>query len=129
MLSNFYRQKISTLDGEFVSVEGYWYWLSIEGCDEKEELRDLSGYQAKKTGIELLKTFEKRFDDDFENKITRAIWGKVQQNVHMFKDPIATLPFEHYYNFGGNVVDVKEKYFWMVDVIDRMRNYIIKEKI
>lgn len=40
--------------------------------------------------------------------------------------PLATLPFEHYYNFGGKVVDVKNKYIRMIDAIDRMRDYILK---
>lgn len=48
MLSNFYKCRIDTKDGVFNSVEGYWYWLGIEDCKEKDALKTLSGYQAKK---------------------------------------------------------------------------------
>ena len=27
MLSNFYHYQVITKDGNFTSVEGYWYWL------------------------------------------------------------------------------------------------------
>lgn len=127
MLSNFYHCNIQTRDGNFNSVEGYWYWLGIENCREKEVLRDLSGYQAKKVGNELKKKYDGRKDDEFEDKILRAIWEKVKIKYKMFNADIATLPFEHYYNFGGKVVDVKDKYLWMFDGIDKMRNYVLKK--
>lgn len=127
MLSNFYEFKINTPDGKFMSVEAYWYWLGIEDCDEKEILRGLSGNQAKKTGVELSKTLRNRVDDKFEEKIIKAIWYKVKRHKHMF-GRFARLPFEHYYNYGGKVVDVKEKHMWMIDGIDKMRQYILKEQ-
>lgn len=126
MLSNFHHFNIVTVDGEFSSVEGYWYWLGIEDCKEKEVLRKAYGYRAKKIGNELKKKFKPRIDDDFENKIMKAIWYKARRNMDLFDDDIATLPFEHYYNFGGKIVDVKDKYTWMIDGINRMRDYILK---
>lgn len=126
MLSNFYHYPIHTKDGDFNSVEGYWYWLGIEDCKEKEILRKLYGYNAKKNGNELKKKYATRIDEDFEKKILNAIWYKVKRNSHMFTSDIAKLPFEHYYNFGGKVVDVKNKYIWMIDGIDKMRNVILE---
>lgn len=128
MLSNFYRANIDTPDGKFMSVEGYWYWLSIEDCPEKEALRNAYGIDAKKLGIEILKTKEKRFEPDFENKIMKAIWSKVKQkeNLALFVPRYKDVPFEHYYNYGGKVVDVKEKYRWLIDRISDMRDYIYK---
>ncbi len=128
MLTNFSKFHITTKDGNFNSVEGYWYWLGIEDCKEKEVLRNLYGFTAKKTGKELKKKYASRTDDDFESKILNAIWYKVKRNSHMFTSDIATLPFEHYYNFAGKVVDVKDKYIWMIDGIDRMRKYILINK-
>ena len=125
MLSNFYHYKILTSDGYFNSVEGYWYWLGINDCKEKEILRDLFGYQAKKKGNELKQHFGNRTEEDFENKILKAIWYKVKRHSNMFKNEIAILPFEHYYNFGGKIVDVKNKYIWMIDGIDKMREHIL----
>jgi hypothetical protein len=126
MLSNFYKYKIITKDGEFNSVEGYWYWLGIEDCQEKDILRKLYGYNAKKNGNELKKKYAPRIDEEFEKKILNAIWYKVKRNSYMFTSDIASLPLEHYYNFGGKVVDVKDKYSWMINGIDKMRNYILK---
>ena len=125
MLSNFYHYKIQTEDGVFNSVEGYWYWLNIENCKEKEILRELYGYNAKKIGNELKKRFNSRFDDEFERKILTAIWYKIIRNTHLLIPEIYLLPFEHYYNFDGKIVNVKNKYLWMIDGIDKMRNYIL----
>lgn len=128
MLSNFYKYKIITKDGDFNSVEGYWHWLGIEDCKEKEVLRTLYGYNAKKIGNDLKSHFNKRFDDEFEKKILNAIWYKVKRNTHLFNADNALLPLEHYYNFGGKVVDVKEKYIWMINGIEKMRKYILGNK-
>jgi hypothetical protein len=127
MLSNFYFCPIKTQDGLFNSVEGYWYWLGIEDCEEKDVLRKLSGYQAKKKGEELKKKYGKRFEEKFEDKILQAIWDKVKQKWKMFNVDNATLPFEHYYNFGGKVVNVKEKYLWMIEGIDKIRWFVLKK--
>ena len=97
MLSNFYKYPIQTRDGNFMSVEGYWYWLGIEDCKEKEELRKLFGYNAKKIGNDLKSKFKSRNDKDFEDKILKAIWYKVKRNFHLFTDDLKDLPFEHYY--------------------------------
>jgi hypothetical protein len=128
MLSNFYHYKIMTEDGEFNSVEGYWYWLGIEDCEEKEILRDLCGYNAKKIGNKLRKKYNDRLDISFEKKILKAIWYKIRRNINLFNSENSKLPFEHYYNFGGKIVDVKEKYLWMIEGIDKMRNYILEKR-
>lgn len=132
MLSNFYNNisDIKTKDGKFKSVEGYWYWLSIE-CDlkDKEILRTVYGFNAKKVGKQLVDKFGKRFDDDFENKIIRAIWDKVKQHTLLFDEKYRDLPFEHYYNYGGKIYDVKDKYLWMIGAIEKMAKYIYKEKL
>ncbi len=127
MLSNFYKFDINTKDGHFKSVEGYWYWLGLEDCEEKEILRSQSGFQAKKVGNELRKKYKAKVDVDFNDKIIRAIWYKVQRNMKLFDTEIAGLPFEHYYNFGGKIHDVKDKYPWMIEGISKMRDYILRE--
>ena len=130
MLSNFAMFQIQTKDGVFQSVEGYWHWLGIEDCMEKKKLRILYGYDAKKYGTDLKLHKQPRFDNDFESKILHAIWYKVRRNQHLFLPQYQTLPFEHYYVFGGKTIkDVKKKYLWMINGIDKMRNYIKKEGI
>ena len=67
MLSNFYREKILTKDGEFMSVEAYWFWLGISSeCEFRDELRELSGYEAKKCGTQLRMLYPGEIIDDFE---------------------------------------------------------------
>ena len=129
MLTNFAKFPIHTKeDGDFMSVEGYWYWLSIEDCKEKEILRKVYGFWAKKTGKELLEKYNKRFDENFERKILSAIWYKFKRNADLLDEDIANLPFEHYYNYGGKVVDVKDKYQWMFDGIDKMRKKLLESE-
>ena len=125
MLSNFAKFPIETVDGKFMSVEGYWYWLSIEACKEREQLRNCYGFWAKKTGEEILKAKSKAFDSDFESKILQAIWYKFKRQSELILPQYRDLPFEHYYNYGGKIVDVKGKYQWMIDGISKMREELI----
>ena len=128
MLSNFYRYNIIIKDGLFYSVEAYWHWLGLKECEEKQNYRFTYGYNAKKLGTELKTKHGTQFVDDFENKILYAIWYKVKKNSHLFKPELNYLPFEHYYNFGGNIRDAKSKYLWMIDSITKMRDIIISNK-
>jgi len=124
MLSNFYYFPFETKDGKFCSVEGLWHWLGIEPCKDKEILRVLYGYKAKEIGMKLKKMYKRVFDENFEQKILKAIEYKIYHNLDMFTDKLKYLPFEYYYVFGDKVVDMKEKYKWMIDGIDKIRNDI-----
>jgi len=128
MLSNFEKYPIHTKDGDFMSVEGYWYWMSIKPCNEREQLRKCYGFWAKKLGKEILEFKEKNWDKEFENKILLAIWYKFRRCSALILPEYSNLPFEHYYNYGGKVMDVKDKYPWMIDGITEMRNYFIRSK-
>ena len=130
MLTNFSKFPIVTEDGTFMSVEGYWYYLSIsENEPRREELRKAYGFWAKKLGKEILEETNggknSRFDKRFEEKILKAIWYKFKRNTHLLTNKNKNLPFEHYYNYGGKVIDVKEKYLWMVEGISKMRDVLI----
>jgi hypothetical protein len=130
MLSNFYKFPILTPDGDFLSVEGYWYWLSIpENNPRREEMRAVYGFNAKKLGKEILKDTpkeEQRFDDNFEEKILLAIWRKFRRNAHLITEDLKYLPMEHYYNYGGKVVDCGDKYPWMLEGITKMRDILVQ---
>lgn len=128
MLSNFYKCEIDTKDGKFLSVEAYWYYLGLgNNIKEKDILRNLYGYEAKKTGQELLKKFGEIKIEDFENRISEAIFDKFIKNKRLLLDNeiYLSLPFEHYYNFDGKIVDVKDKYEWMINNINYIRGWII----
>jgi len=126
LLSNFYRCEIKTTDGIFNSVEGYWYWLGLlSDNNEKDHLRKLSGYDAKKFG-EQIKTKEKRFDPNFEKKILQAIFQKIfiNKNIVIANRNKQGLSLEHYYVYGNKIIDVKNKYLWMIDGIEKILNFI-----
>ena len=125
MLTNFSKFPINTKDGTFMSVEGYWYWMSIEPCVEREQLRKCYGFWAKKIGKEILKTRQPAFDNNFEHKILLAIWYKFRRNANLILPEYKELPFYHYYNYGGKVVDVTNKYQWMIDGITKMRDSLV----
>ncbi len=122
MLSHFYPVNIKhPYFGEFDNMECFWQYLST-GC-KHEELRKLSGFEAKKAS----KSLEKVFRSDFMEQIKFANTLKLVQHkciLDVFLQ--STLPFEHYYTFGepAKVVRPKEAQ----DLID-MFNDIKKELI
>lgn len=134
MLSNFYRYPINTKDGQFMSVEGYWQWLCTpEYKDGRERLRSMYGYKAKSYGNELRHltrdcvsmTPEEQYE--FERKILTAIWYKFRRNADMITKDNYNLPIVHYYEFGCKVVNVTDKYPWMIDGIEKMRKALVEE--
>ncbi len=129
MLSNFYREKILTKDGEFMSVEAYWFWLGISpDCEFRDSLRDLSGYEAKKCGTQLRTAYPGEPIEDFEDRIIRAIWFKVKRHVDLFLPEYENLPLKHYYVYGkGTIKDVYGKYWWMIEAQEKMKAYIYRE--
>jgi hypothetical protein len=127
MLSNWYHWAFDTeFDGHFESIEGYWFWLGSPDCPEREQLRRLYGWDAKKLGNEIRKKYgSRKSDPDFEVKILMAIWDKCEAHEDLFKSDVAKLPFEHYYLMRDYPVDAKAKYQWMVDGIDKCRRLLV----
>ena len=93
--SNFARSRVEVPNhGVFESIEGYWYWL-LSGCDE---LRTLSGVEAKTVGRQSIKQAPKPRPEDFEDRIKTALREKVKQNQGLQRAlRESTLPFTHYY--------------------------------
>jgi len=97
-LSNWFPLRFTCEDGDFASIEGYWYWLGTHNVS----LRSLSGYQAKEFGKSLPQTF-KLLEVDFRTKIKKAINIKL---LALRSEIIAsTLPFAHYYVYGNKAKD------------------------
>ena len=100
-LSNFAKTPFVCEDGEFASIEGYWYWL---GCNHprREELRRSFGFGAKKLGRDLRSPDWGGNTPDFQGKIKRAIECKLNSYPAM-KALLQhnTLPLKHYYVFGN----------------------------
>lgn len=120
MLSDFYHYPIHTEDGDFQSVEAYWYYLSLPASVDRDSIRNLYGYQAKKKGRELrAKAGEENllFDNRFEEKILTAIRQKIEANKHLYLDEYRNLPIIHYYTFDGKIFDVTEDFPWLINGI------------
>lgn len=114
-LSNFAYSPITTDDGHFDSVEGYWYWLS----NRQEMMRATHGYSAKKAGKAYPKVVQLT-EEEFQRKITTACWVKIHSNPHMldlFRN--STLLFAHYYVFNGVPKDAGYK--WVIDMWELFR--------
>jgi predicted NAD-dependent protein-ADP-ribosyltransferase YbiA (DUF1768 family) len=124
LLSNFAHTPFICEDGRFASVEGYWYWLSVDPDNHRrDELRTSKGFQAKFLGREL------RGDDwnenmDFKRKICDAIRAKIEQTEGL-KELLrqSTLPFTHYYVYNNKKKKV-DGADWIVNFITSYREKI-----
>ena len=122
-LTNFSYSPVETEDGHFDSIEGYWYWLGTNE-EGKEELRHLYGFNAKKLGRELRADDWQEGNEEFANKIRKAIKIKLETYplvVQRLKE--INLPLKHYYVFGGKVVE-PENGKWVVEYLDSFRTGI-----
>jgi hypothetical protein len=118
-LSNFAYTPFTCEDGNFNSIEGYWYWLH---CGHNE-LKILYGFNAKKFGQLYVKT--ERKDDEFVRKIKIAIENKINQNSNVKLNlQKSVLPLTHYYYYGDiknpKIVELPQ-YQWIVDCISEIR--------
>lgn len=93
--SNFARFRMAVPEhGTFNSLEGYWYWL----ITRDDQLRTLTGYDAKKTGRASMKGMMGSRPSDFEDRIRAAIRAKADQHLDLQRALAdSTLPFTHYY--------------------------------
>lgn len=118
-LSNFAYSPISTVDGNFNSIEGYWYWLS----NQDDIMRGLYGFNAKEIGRSLPRTFTLS-ETEFQQKICEACWIKIHSNQSMLVQlASSTLSFTHYYVFNNGFVK-DAGYGWLVDMWSQYRVYI-----
>lgn len=124
LLSNFAHTPFSCEDGDFESVEGYWYWLSCPATKEREVLRTLHGYMAKQKGKEL-RGVDFPVDDEFRQKIRKAITAKLMRHRDILEMLVKSdLPLVHYYCYGQDpnmkvVADGKSD--WLIEFIEQIR--------
>lgn len=118
-LSNFSYSPIITEDGQFNSLEGYWYWLGTTH-PEKDKLRKLSGFKAKQIGRDL-KALDWQDSDEFKRKICNAITYKITNSKFKQEFFDSKLPFCHYYNYGGKVVEPEDEK-WVIEHIEKLRS-------
>lgn len=107
-LSNFTPCKILTPEGEFSSVEGYWYYLNSPDTPAREKLKSATGFAVKKLGRDL-KAKDWNNDPLFQTKIKFAIFQKLIGNPERFSELRGLkLPLRHYYVYNGKAVEPKD---------------------
>lgn len=124
-LTNFAHTPVTTKDGKFESIEGYWYWLS---CGD-EKLRSLWGWEAKKYGRSV-RAIDWVDEEEFQSRICDAIETKIRLSDQFyieFKE--SKLPFDHYYNYNGKIVRPKDGR-WVIKFIENLRKELnnVKEQ-
>lgn len=125
-LSNFAYSPFFCEDGKFNSIEGYWYWLMCHKVDneQRDKLRNLSGFAAKKLGRELRGEDWPRGDDKvFKDKIKAAFERKLDANPDIALMLLeSSLPLVHYYLYGGEKVVYDGHSDWLIEHIDEVRS-------
>jgi len=114
--------------GHFESVEGFWYYY-LTGC-QHSGLQLLYGWEAKQEGKKLRddRLDKEGLSDEQKEVILEAIRCKLRQNKPLLKMLVrSTLPFEHYYCYGGKVIPLPQ-YQWIVDEIERIRQVCKEHK-
>ena len=133
MLSNFYRTPLSLPEGQFQSVEGYWYYLSLpsdwalpgQTVPAREQLKHLYGFQAKSTGRALRNALRQSvqttaFVPDFPERILAAIAQKLDKHPDMFLPRYRGLPIVHYYAYGSVIRDQTNAFPWLTAGLNRL---------
>lgn len=104
--------------GTFRCAEGLWYYLKT-GC-KHENLRALSGFEAKKYGRTLEVVWNKHMQEDF----WIAAKSKVMNDQELFGLFVSSdLPFEHYYLYGTKVVR-ENSTGWLVEKYEELREQL-----
>ncbi len=117
-LSHFSHSPIE-IDGlRFLSVEGYWYWLSARD----NSLCGVCGFAAKELGKRLPKVVQLE-KNEFRQKIYNANWIKIHSDVNKLNSfTLSTLPFTHYYVYGG--IAKPAGHDWIVEMWEIFRTTI-----
>ncbi|MND53817.1 hypothetical protein D3C80_448650 [compost metagenome] len=105
-------------DGPFQSVEGYWYWLKTGQMHD--DLRQVSGWYAKKLGRKkpLVPC------PPFDGKIKVAIRAKLIAHPDILRDLIDNeLPLTHYYVYHESVINAG--YEWINEYYMQVRESCI----
>ena len=129
LLTNFAHTPFNhTKYGPFESVEGLWYWLKTGKVNN--ELRELSGFAAKRLGKELENRNKESLvstdTEEFKEDLLEGIRCKLRQNKDILKKMTETdLPFTHYYwrgDLDSPEIEELPSCRWMMDELERIRD-------
>lgn len=101
--------------GEFGCLEGFWWFLATGMKDIS--YRTMYGLEARVKG----KKEEKVHLDDFAQRFIEAIYLRLKQNPGLLAEVKANkLPYKHYYNYGGKILDHTARHQWQLDVYEQV---------
>ncbi len=128
LLSNFAHTPVNLYEGDFESLEGYWYYLlTSEITPKRDILRNLHGFPAKKFGRELTKNEDWPSEHEqtrFQNCFKEAMHQKLVQHRNIYKLlKKSTLPLKHYYVYKNKIIE-PENCGWILDFWEEYRNNI-----
>lgn len=105
--------------GNFISMEGYWYWLST-GMTHSE-FRLMDGWTAKGHG----RNIDRKFYPDFQTEIVHGLNCKFHSNESLLDEfmDIGDIPLTHYHNYSGSIVDVYDRFSFIPMELDRIRKH------
>jgi predicted NAD-dependent protein-ADP-ribosyltransferase YbiA (DUF1768 family) len=150
LLSNFANTPVKLQGETYASLEAYWYYLGIKwpseiteetsrfgttgwsksidpAAEDKKRIRNSYGFMAKKLGRELRKKYGEEKSNYFEDSIKAAMRKKVEQHPKI-KTLLtnSSLPFQHYYSYGGKNVDAGFK--WIVEEWEEIRRDLVTKQ-
>lgn len=109
--------------GRFRTAEGLWYYLKT-GCID-EDLRSMTGFEAKKYGQALKVVWLA----DFKEQFMLGVENKIESHDELKRLFVAsTLPFVHYYCYYSKHPGVKPKVVvpndsqWLIDELMKLRD-------
>lgn len=111
LLSNFAETPfIHPRHGRFDSIEGLWYWLSVDPTNpDRDSLRKLSGFAAKKVGRKL-RGNDWPDSDQFMRDVKLGLYSKLMFHREVRSQLLESkLPLVHYYVAWGKVFDVSDQ--------------------
>jgi hypothetical protein len=123
MLSHFYHSPFEhpTLK-HFNSMEGFWHYVGGDVKDER--LRTVPGWQAKKIGKDITKSYKA----DFQKLIMEGNRCKIEANEELKKLFIeSTLPFVHYYVADNGWIVKPKAQEWLCHGFETLRNQMRAE--
>ena len=120
-LSNFTEIDLETDEGDFKSVEAYWYYLSAPDHPQKEKLKELSGFPAKQLGRAIRgKDYNADKDPVFQDKIKKVLRYKIENSQYKTEFAQSSLPFQHYYVYDDKVSAPPEGK-WQIEYFEELR--------
>lgn len=111
--------------GDFNSVEGFWYWLATG--KQYDDLRALSGFQAKEAGRRYPRIDIKNFKQEIRGALLCRLEADPKLKAQLAE---SELPFTHYYYYGNPEnckVVAQDDALWLVHQWEILRLYARKK--